>query len=61
MSRRVENAEGTKRAELLTDQATVAHRQNVSVAALVLRWSNKQQEMWVVLTRNGFRFVYRIS
>lgn len=36
--------------------ATAAYRQNVSVATLVLRWSNKQQEMWVVLTRNGFRF-----
>lgn len=52
--------------ELQTQQgahrpASVAYRQNVSVAALVLRWRNKQQEMWAVLTRNEFRFVFRIS
>lgn len=47
----------TKHAEVL--EHTEAKR--FTVASLVLRWSNKQQEMWVVLTRNGFRFVFRIS
>lgn len=36
------------------------HRQSLTVATLVLRCNNKQ-EMWVVLTRNGFHFVHRIS
>lgn len=40
--------------------ATTAHIQSVTAATLVLRCNN-QQEMWVVLTRNGFHFVLRIS